>query len=64
MGNTAVLRTNVLSDESTTFDVLLSDDGGNTSLEVNCESELRAGQLIEVLSLNGFTILLPFASQS
>lgn len=63
MSNKAVLRTNVLADESETFDVLLSDDDEN-SLEVNCESAHRAQALLEALSLNGFTIQTPFINRA
>ena len=54
MANRVALRTNVHEDNSTTFDVLLSDnEDGDNVIEFNPESEQKARVLIAVLVQNG-----------
>lgn len=54
MANRVVLRTNVHEDNSTTFDVLLSDgEDGDNIIEFNPDSEQQARALIDVLVQNG-----------
>lgn len=54
MANRVVLRTNVHEDNSTTFDVLLSDgEDGDNIIELNPDNEQQAREVIAVLVANG-----------